>query len=128
MRQESVANVAQFRGIIPYKMTPRVRKRTHGLSIALLLASSAGATSLPTLSFEQLTDRSELIVTGQIVRSWTDWDSPHKFIWTRYELAVSGRLKGSAGGTVVFSEPGGVVGLQGMAVAGALSTDRANEF
>lgn len=101
-------------------MTPRVRKRTHGLSIALLLASSAGATSLPTLSFEQLTDRSELIVTGQIVRSWTDWDSPHKFIWTRYELAVSGRLKGSAGGTVVFSEPGGVVGLQGMAVAGAV--------
>ena len=82
--------------------------------------TNAGATSVPGLSFEELTDHSELIVAGQIARSWADWDSAHKFIWTHYELTVSGAQKGSPGASVVLSEPGGVVGIQGMAVAGAV--------
>ena len=95
--------------------------RRHGLSIALLLASSAGATSVPSLTFEELTDHSELIVSGQINRSWTGWDSEHKFIWTHYELSVSGVQKGAPGATVELSEPGGAVGIQGMAIAGAVA-------
>jgi len=74
---------------------------------------------VPSLTFEELTDHSELIVSGQITRSWADWDSEHKFIWTHYELSVSGAHKGTPESTVVLSEPGGVVGLQGMDVAGA---------
>lgn len=89
--------------------------------MALLWASNAAATSVPSLSFEQLTDRSELIVTGDIARSWTDWDSAHKYIWTFYELTVSSAQKGSLGSSVILSEPGGVVGIHGVAVAGAVT-------
>lgn len=89
------------------------------LSVFFLWLSIANATSVPSLSFEELTSQSELIVSGQIARSWTDWDSEHKYIWTHYELGVSSALKGNPGATVVISEPGGVVGLQAMSVAGA---------
>ncbi len=89
------------------------------LASSLLWLSTAGATSVPSLSFAELTDQSELVVSGQINRSWADWDATHKYIWTHYELGVSSALKGSPGSTVVLSEPGGVVGIQGMSVAGA---------
>jgi len=102
-------------------MTTCVRVWTYASALFSIFAATAGATSVPGLSFEQLTDRSELVVTGQISRSWTDWDSDHKFIWTHYELSVSATHKGSAGSSVVLSEPGGVVGIQGMAVAGAVT-------
>lgn len=81
--------------------------------------STAVATSVPRLSFEELTDRSELVVSGQINRSWAEWDAEHKYIWTHYELKVSGTLKGTAGSSVVFSEPGGIVGETGMSVPGS---------
>jgi hypothetical protein len=97
-----------------------MRKGAYGLSIALLSVLNAGATSVPRLTFEELTDRSELIVSGQITRSWTDWDSEHKFIWTHYALGVASVQKGTPESNVVVSEPGGAVGLQGMAIAGAV--------
>jgi hypothetical protein len=90
------------------------------LLFAVLIASNAAATSVPSQTFEELTDRSELVVSGQIARSWSDWDSEHKFIWTHYELKVSSIQKGAALSTVVFSEPGGEVGDRGMAVAGSV--------
>jgi hypothetical protein len=101
-------------------MMMRLRSWVCISSIALVIGSTAGATSVPGLTFEELTDHSELIVSGQITRSWTDWDNEHKFIWTHYELSVSDVQKGSAASMVVLSEPGGVVGLQGMNIAGAV--------
>lgn len=102
-------------------MTGILRASVCAFASALLWASTAAATSVPALSFEQLTDRSELIVSGEIGRSWTDWDTEHKFIWTHYELSVSAIQKGSSAATVVLSEPGGVVGIQGMSIAGAVT-------
>lgn len=90
------------------------------IASSLLLLSTASATSVPGLSFEQLTDKSELVVAGQINRSWADWDTGHKYIWTHYELSVSSTLKGNPGATVIVSEPGGVVGLHGMSIAGTV--------
>ena len=97
-----------------------VRTRTAWLAIASLWATIARATSVPSLSFEELTDRSEQVVTGRIARSWTAWDTEHRYIWTHYELTVSATHKGSAAATVTFSEPGGVVGIEGLAIAGAV--------
>lgn len=85
-----------------------------------LLVSIASATSVARLSFEELTDQSELVVSGRINRSWTEWDTEHKYIWSRYELSVSGSLKGSAASSLVFSEPGGIVGDTGMSIPGAV--------
>jgi hypothetical protein len=100
-------------------ITRRIRRWAYGISVAVFIVSNAAATSVPSLTFEELTDHSELIVSGQITRSWADWDTEHKFIWTHYELSVSGTQKGTPKSTVVLSEPGGIVGLQGMDVAGA---------
>lgn len=86
----------------------------------LLFAITASATSVPRLTFEEMTDRSELVVSGQITRTWSDWDSSHRFIWTHYELAVSAVHKGTAGSTVILSEPGGVAGGLRQTVAGTV--------
>ena len=91
------------------------------LACSFAVLSTARATSVARLSFEELTDQSELVVSGQINRSWAEWDAEHKYIWTRYELSVSGTLKGSAASSVVFSEPGGIVGDKGMNIVGAVS-------
>ena len=101
-------------------MTTRVKQWLCVFLLTLLWTSTAGATSVPGLSFEQLTDRSEMVITGEVSRTWTSWDSEHKYIWTHYELAVSATHKGANAATVVLSEPGGTVGLQGMAIAGAV--------
>jgi hypothetical protein len=90
------------------------------LACGFAALSTASATSVARLSFEELTDQSELVVSGEINRSWAEWDAEHKYIWTRYELSVSGTLKGSAGSTVTLSEPGGIVGDKGMNIAGAV--------
>lgn len=88
---------------------------------SLLLICGAGATSVPQISFEELIDQSNLIVSGEVTRSWTDWDSAQKFIWTHYEVAVSSAHKGTPGSTVVVSEVGGVAGGLRMTVAGTVS-------
>ncbi len=68
-----------------------------------------------------MTDQSEVVVQGQVTRSWSDWDGEHKYIWTHYEIAVASTQKGRPGATVVVSEPGGVVGDKAMAIAGVVS-------
>jgi hypothetical protein len=87
---------------------------------SVIAAATATATTVPNLTFEEMTDRSELVVTGQVTRSWSDWDSEHKYIWTQYEIAVKSTQKGRAGATVVVSEPGGVVGDRALSIAGAV--------
>jgi hypothetical protein len=102
-------------------MTRRIHRWVYCPSIALLISLTAGATSVPSLTFEELTDRSELILAGRITRSWSDWDGGHQFIWTHYELIVSTVQKGAPGSTAIVSEPGGVVADRGMAVAGSVA-------
>ena len=76
---------------------------------------------VPSLSFEQLTDQSEMVVAGDVMRTWSDWDAAHQFIWTHHEIAVTSAYKGAAAKTIVVSEPGGVVGDRGMSIAGTVS-------
>src|SRR5262249_7706247 len=80
----------------------------------------ASATLIPSLSFEQLTDTSELVVSGSITKSWAAWDAEHKYIWTHYQLSVTSSHKGVARGTVEFAEPGGEVAGQITMIAGAV--------
>jgi hypothetical protein len=88
----------------------------------LLLAVSqlCNATSIPPISFEELVTKSDQIVFGTVGRSWTSWGSEHKVIWTRYEIRVSGAIKGPTEATVIVSEPGGSLGGFGMRVEGAV--------
>lgn len=86
---------------------------------AIVMAQLAAASDLPQLSFNQMTDSSELVVSGTVTRTWADWDPDHKYIWTHYELAVSATHKGTAGQTVDIAEPGGQVNGTGMIISGA---------
>jgi hypothetical protein len=88
--------------------------------LGLLFLYTASATLTPSLTFEQLTDASELIVTGRVGNSWAAWDADHKFIWTHYNLSVSSALKGSPAATVEFAEVGGAVDGYSMVIAGSV--------
>ncbi len=90
------------------------------LLAGLLLLPAASATTIAKLSFDQLTDKSDLVVSGTVTRSWTAWDAGHKYIWTHYEVSVLSEIKGRAGRTVEIEELGGIVGDSGMNVPGAV--------
>ena len=93
------------------------------VSVALCLAAliqTVHATTLQRLSFEELTDNSDMIVTGKVTRSWSAWDAGHHYIWTHYSLEVSSAQKGLQTATVEVSEPGGVAGGMGMMIAGSV--------
>jgi hypothetical protein len=90
------------------------------IACTLLLVCSAGATSVPRISFNEMTDQSEVIATGRITRTWSDWDPTHQYIWTHYQMTVGSTYKGQGVETIEISEPGGVVGNMGMDVAGAV--------
>jgi len=83
----------------------------------VLFAGLAGATLIPGVSFETLTDSSEIVVSGRIARSWAAWDPAHKYIWTHYELITTAALKGGAFSKVEFAEPGGELDGKIMSIA-----------
>jgi hypothetical protein len=100
--------------------------RTHyGLAgliaSALVLLPTVSATTLARLSFEELTDDSELIVSGTVTRSWAAWDAEHKYIWTHYEMSVVSTFKGAASRSIEFAEVGGIAEGVGMDVAGTVA-------
>ncbi|HXJ43883.1 MAG TPA: hypothetical protein VNH18_31650 [Bryobacteraceae bacterium] len=93
--------------------------RLLGLCLAAL-APLAQATTLQRLSFEELTDTSDAIVTGEVTRTWTAWDAGHHYIWTHYEVAVSSAQKGAPAKSVELAEPGGVAEGLGMSITGSV--------
>jgi hypothetical protein len=108
--------------VIIHTLFMRACNRTmYSWPLAIMAAvSTAGATSVPSLTFEELTDHSELVLVGQVTRTWSDWDSEHKYIWTHHQLSVTDAAKGAPGSTVVVSELGGTVGNRSLNVAGAV--------
>ncbi len=76
------------------------------------------ATTVPRFSLEELSDRSELVVHGRCLRTWSAWDAEHKLIWTHSEIEVVDSWKGAPGASVIVSEPGGIVDGIGLAIEG----------
>ena len=76
--------------------------------LGLALASSGVVAAVfPRVTAEELASQSQLIVEGSVVRSWTAWDSEHKYIWTHYEVSVTDQIRGAHSAAVTVSEPGG---------------------
>jgi hypothetical protein len=92
-----------------------------GAALFLLLSPASRATTVPRISFEQLTDSSEIIVSGRVIQSWAAWDAEHKYIWTHYRLSVSDSAKGAPVQSVEFAEPGGVLNETALSIAGSVS-------
>ena len=102
---------------------PRALNRLHAklvlASVACFAASfPAGATLVPRMSLEQMTEASDAVIHGTVVRAWPAWDSTREFIWTHYEIRLTESMLGDALDKVVLSEPGGTVGNDSMDIAG----------
>jgi hypothetical protein len=87
----------------------------------MALVPAVRATTIPRLTFEQLTEASEVIASGDITQSWTAWDSEHKYIWTHYRLTVTDTARGTKGSSVEFAEPGGAVKDVSMQIPGTVT-------
>lgn len=96
---------------------PMKLKLLSAISV-LCLAASMQATMTPRLTLEEMVERSERIVQGRCLRSWSAWDADHQFIWTHCEIQVSDNLKGGPVSTMVVSEPGGAVDGTELLIAG----------
>src|SRR4051812_8901780 len=100
-------------------MIHRVITRTC-TAVALCVAAlvpPASATTLQRLTFEELTDSADAIVSGKVTRSWAAWDAGHHYIWTHYTVEVASVQKGVQATTVELSEPGGVAEGMGMTIS-----------
>jgi hypothetical protein len=88
------------------------------LLFSILLPIVCFGTSIVRVSLEDAVNQAEWIVSGDVVRTWCEWDSSHRFIWTHSELAVREKWKGNPGPTVTVSEPGGDLDGRRMAIVG----------
>jgi hypothetical protein len=88
------------------------------LVLLALFYGASWATLVPTMTLEDLASKSQSVVHGKVMRTWSAWDNNQQMIWTHYEVAVSESLKGTAQGKLVVSEPGGTVGETSMLIAG----------
>lgn len=86
--------------------------------VALSLPASAWATQVIGLDVKGLTDGSDAIVVGRVVRADSRWTRDGRLIVTEVEVTVAEALKGSPAKSVVILQPGGVVGDVGQVVSG----------
>lgn len=84
---------------------------------ALLAPFTSYATTVMELSFEDMAQRSSLIVRGTI-QSSSVVKHDDGSIWTLTTLSVAERFKGAAVAKVTVKQPGGEVGVRGQQVAG----------
>jgi len=79
-------------------------------ALTLLFCLPCAATVVPRYDLAELTESSEWIVHGTILRSWTEKKPGHQFTWIHHELKPVEILKGRAQPRFVISEPGGELG------------------
>jgi hypothetical protein len=84
----------------------------------ILSISPARATTMVSMSMEQLTQASSLIVQARVVNQVSEWNPTHTQIVTTTTLAVSQTIKGNAPSTVQVRQLGGTVGNMAVFVPG----------
>jgi hypothetical protein len=87
----------------------------------MVAISPARATTMVSMSLEQLTQASSDIVQGTVVNQVSGWNSAHTQIFTVTTVAVSQRFKGNAGSTLEIQQLGGTVGNRRVYVPGDIS-------
>jgi hypothetical protein len=96
-------------------------------TIALVFVGGVLATTVIPPTFEELSDRAEIVFVGKAVASRTEWRtiSADRVIFTLVEFEVAEIWKGSAGKSLTLQFLGGTVGDATMEVAGVprFSTD-----
>ncbi|MHB1847309.1 MAG: hypothetical protein ACYCWW_20995 [Deltaproteobacteria bacterium] len=88
-----------------------------GLALALAFAApEARAIVMEALSLEQLTQRADAVVHGQVVGQTVRREGTN--LWTTTELRVAEPLKGTAAGNLTFEQLGGTLDGRTQRIAG----------
>lgn len=95
--------------------------------IILLSGSAALATTLLAADVPLLTQSSEVIVRGTIVRVQARLSGDGARVFTEAELAVVEALKGEPGPSLIATQPGGVVGDVGQWIDGVATFREGDE-
>ncbi len=104
------------------------------LLAAILLVGARGsistvqATSMVSMSMEQLAQASSDIVQGHVVGQVSEWNATHSHIVTTTTVAVSQNLKGNASSTVEVHQFGGTVGTVTQSIMGDISFHPDGEY
>ncbi len=109
-------------------MKTRVGISASLLAGCLMALSAAKATTMVSMSLEQLTQASSKIVQGQVVSQVSRWNDDHTQILTITTVEVSQVLKGNAASTVEIEQLGGTVGNRRVFVAGDVSLRPQSEY
>jgi hypothetical protein len=94
-------------------------RRLIGIALmAAILAAPAFATTVVRLNLEQLVQRADLIVQGQVQSVHCQWDEERHLVFTYISIRVDEPLKGERRQSVLIRQIGGSVGTIQMSVAG----------
>lgn len=96
----------------------RTRNLVMIVLLAAILAAPAFATTVTKLDLEQLVQRADLIVQGQVQSVYCQWDEDRRLVFTYIAVRVDEPLKGEGRRTVLIRQLGGTVGTIQMSVAG----------
>jgi len=96
----------------------RIRNLVGIALIVSSLAIPAFATTVAKLSLEQLVQKADLIVQGQVESVYTQWDEDRRLVFTYVAIRVDEPLKGESPRSVLIRQVGGIVGTIQMSVVG----------
>lgn len=102
-------------------MSIRQLVRMGMVTVVLLVALPAAATTQLRMDLPQLSQQSDAVVHGVVRRVESRWAGDGQRIVTDVEVEVVEPLKGQPGGTVLVTQPGGEVGDIGQVVHGLAS-------
>jgi len=95
---------------------------------AMAAISPAQATTMVSMSMEQLTQASSEIVQARVVNQASAWNATHTQIITVTFFAVSQSLKGNAPSTIQVQQLGGTVGHVTQSIMGDVAFRPENEY
>ncbi len=94
----------------PAQFIPEVLMRTLAsllLAIGLATVAPAHATSLASLTVDQMTDAADFVVRGTVTKVWTELDAGGR-VWTKAAVDVQETYKNTAPGGLVVESAGGI--------------------
>lgn len=98
------------------------------LAAGMMALSRARASTLVSMSLDQLTQASSDIVQGHVVNQVSRWNEDHTQILTITTIAVSQVFKGKASSTVEIQQWGGTVGNTRVFVPGDITLQPEGEY
>ena len=100
-------------------MTNNRTRNLFGMAfIAAILAVPVFATTVVKLNLEQLVQRADLIVQGQVQSVYYQWDDERHLVFTYVSIRVDEPLKGERRQWILIRQVGGIAGTIQMSVAG----------